>query len=141
MLDRPQQSTPTSTGMPGEFGFDQKDTSVTCSEAAGVVKIPVTRRNGASGDAEVTWSTEDVTALEGTHYVKSQGTLSFQPGEMVHEIEVSTIVKQAYKQAVCPAIVRLHLVQVDPFDLLLMPRAPSCDSLAAVPLSAGTPHR
>ena len=85
--------------LPGEFGFDQKDTSITCSEATGVVKVPVTRRNGASGSAEVTWSTEDVTALEGTHYVKSYGTLCFGPGEMVHEIEVRRSVGRSVSQS------------------------------------------
>jgi solute carrier family 8 (sodium/calcium exchanger) len=75
--------------LPGEFGFEKKDTAIKCSEAAGVVRVPITRRNGASGCVSIEWVTEDVTALAGSHYVKSSGIVEFEPGEIVREIEVS----------------------------------------------------
>ena len=49
---------------------------VECSGTDGVVNVTVTRKHASSFPAEVSWSTEDETALHGTNYMVNEGTVA-----------------------------------------------------------------
>ena len=49
---------------------------------AGIALITVDRTGGSSGTVTVPYQTHDGTALAGTHYVATSGTLTFNPGQM-----------------------------------------------------------
>jgi ribosomal protein L35AE/L33A len=50
-------------------------------EDGGSVKITVTREDGSSGPASVTFTTSDGTAIAGTDYIRSSGTLNWADGD------------------------------------------------------------
>ena len=58
------------------------------NENAGQAIIAVTRSGGAAGGVTVDFATSDNTALAGTHYVATKGTLTFGPGQAVRTFAV-----------------------------------------------------
>jgi hypothetical protein len=61
---------------------------VTVAEDAGSVTITVTRVNGASGPASVNFATQNGTAVAGTDYTATSGTINFADGEESKTITV-----------------------------------------------------
>jgi len=64
---------------PGEFKFD--DDSFQVVEEAGVAVILVERSSGEDGAVTVQYETSDVTALAGSDYTSTSGTLSWSNGD------------------------------------------------------------
>ena len=64
---------------PGTLSF--ASASVSVSESASTVILPVTRSGGASGPATVTYATVDATAKAGTDYTSTSGTLTWADGD------------------------------------------------------------
>ncbi|MGB1561036.1 MAG: glycerophosphodiester phosphodiesterase family protein [Sinimarinibacterium flocculans] len=57
----------------------------------GVLRFDVVRSGTADGPAEVAWSTRDLDALAGQHYVAQSGTLAFAAGQRVRSIGITLI--------------------------------------------------
>jgi len=62
--------------------------AVTASEAAGTVAIGVRRDTPTNNVATVRYATANGTALAGTHYTATSGTLAFAPGEISKTISI-----------------------------------------------------
>ncbi len=58
------------------------------SEAGGSARLEVVRRGGTAGTLTVDYYTLDREAREGVDYTARSGTLTFGPGEVLHEIEI-----------------------------------------------------
>jgi hypothetical protein len=62
--------------------------ATTAGEGAGFARVTVTRRN-AKGETLVNYSTANGTALAGTDYTPTTGSLDFKPGEVAKSIDVA----------------------------------------------------
>ena len=63
----------------GLIMFGEQDLVV--SESSSSISIPVCRNEGLSGDVSVTYSTQDVTAVEGVNYSSEAGLIAFSDNE------------------------------------------------------------
>jgi Ca2+-binding RTX toxin-like protein len=70
------------------FGVDS--TTLTVGEGSGAAHVTVTRRHPV-GTASVNYATADGTAVAGTDYTSTSGTLSFAPGEVSKTLSVPLI--------------------------------------------------
>src|SRR3954447_14643740 len=75
----PAQLAGLSAAIENLFGVDSQ--AITAGEGAGSARVTVTRRN-PSGAISVQYSTANGTALAGTDYESSAGSLAFAPGEV-----------------------------------------------------------
>lgn len=66
-------------------------TNYTVLENASNVIITVRRSIGSSNSVTVGFSTFDITAIDGTHYIGTNGTLTFAPGEAVKTFAIRII--------------------------------------------------
>ena len=53
-----------------------------------MAKIPIERTNGADGDVEVSWETQDMTAKSGRDYCGGEGVIRFTHGETTKNLEI-----------------------------------------------------
>ena len=74
------------TPVPAAIGFVQ--TSAQTGAAAGSVTIDVARSMNTDQPVSVNYSTADGTAVAGTNYVATSGSLTFQPGQFYSQIVV-----------------------------------------------------
>ncbi|MGB8170115.1 MAG: DNRLRE domain-containing protein [Chthoniobacteraceae bacterium] len=65
--------------LPGYFEFN--DTLAKVSKTSGTASIPVKRFGGANGAVTINYATSNSSAIAGTHYSASSGTLSWADGE------------------------------------------------------------
>jgi hypothetical protein len=79
----------------GVFAFSKSAFSTT--EGAGNATITVLRSNSSGGSASVSYTTADGTALSGTDYVMTSGTLLFADGETAKTITVPIIDDAIYE--------------------------------------------
>jgi hypothetical protein len=63
-------------------------TSVSVKEEAGVASLKVTRTGGLASGVMVDYATEDITAVTGTDYTGTSGTLEFGAGETEKTIDI-----------------------------------------------------
>lgn len=73
-------------------------------EGQKTVQAKVWRLGITTTAVEVRWLTKDVTAKAGQHYVKSNGVVSFQPGEVQKTIEVELIDEESWSNTLLFAI-------------------------------------
>lgn len=76
--------------------FQQNAYSV--QEEDGLIIIPVNRVNGSDGEITIDYSTGDDTALGGTDYVSTSGTLTLNNGETQKDICISIIDDDVYRK-------------------------------------------
>jgi uncharacterized protein DUF4394/Calx-beta domain-containing protein/hemolysin type calcium-binding protein/thrombospondin type 3 repeat protein len=67
--------------------FGVQAAAITAGEGAGAAQVTVTRRNPRS-TASVNYATADGTALAGTDYTDTAGTLTFAPGEVAKTVPI-----------------------------------------------------
>ena len=79
---------------PGTLQFQMANYAV--GEAGGTATITVTR-TGNVGTSTVHYSTSDGTAVAGTDYVATSGTLTFNPGEQVKTFTIPILINPAIK--------------------------------------------
>jgi len=60
-------------------------TSFTANDTDGTAAVTLTRTNGSLGTASVNYSTSDGTALAGTNYTKSRGTVGWKNGDSANK--------------------------------------------------------
>ena len=53
-----------------------------------MAKIPIERSSGADGIVEVSWKTEDMTAVSNRDYVGGSGVVTFAHGETTKILEI-----------------------------------------------------
>ncbi|HEY9060186.1 MAG TPA: S-layer homology domain-containing protein [Pseudobacteroides sp.] len=73
----------------GQFQFENTVYSV--REYAGSVRVAVTRTGGSEGTVTLNYSTSNGTAMEGTHYTSTNGSVTFVSGETRKEIDIPII--------------------------------------------------
>jgi hypothetical protein len=73
----------------GDIRFETATFSA--AEAAGTATITVVRTGSTAGPATVSFATSNGTALAGTHYTATSGTLTFNPGETSKTFTVGLI--------------------------------------------------
>ncbi|VAW97242.1 hypothetical protein MNBD_GAMMA22-2257 [hydrothermal vent metagenome] len=78
-------------GPPGTISFNATTFSVLESLAIGSVTLTVNRSGGSNGIVTVDYSTLDITALGGSDYTTSSGTLVFADGEVIKTITINII--------------------------------------------------
>ncbi len=78
-------------GLPGTISFDITSSSVLENLAIGSVTLTVNRSGGSTGIVTVDYSTVDITALGGSDYTISSGTLVFADGEITKTITINII--------------------------------------------------
>ncbi len=78
-------------GPPGTISFNVTSSSVLESLAIGSVTLTVSRSGGSTGIVTVDFSTLDITALGGSDYTISSGTLVFADGEITKTITINII--------------------------------------------------
>lgn len=91
---------------PGLIGFKDEETHVTVEESSGEASIFVSRFKGSSGTITVDFSTSDISAKGGAEdgegkidYITTEGTLTFEPAEMRHEIKIPVKDTHSYDKA------------------------------------------
>lgn len=77
--DSPASNEASFEAIPGFFEFD--DTVAKVSKTIGTATIPVKRFGGANGAVSVSFATSNSSAIAGTHYTASSGTLNWADGE------------------------------------------------------------
>ena len=71
---------------PGTFEFSKP--SLLFRESCGVAKIPIERTSGADGIVDVSWKTEDMTAIGDRDYKGGSGVITFAHGETTKILEI-----------------------------------------------------
>ncbi|XP_078488536.1 sodium/calcium exchanger 2 isoform X2 [Ciona intestinalis] len=74
---------------PGTIEFTKP--SYLVKESIGTAYIPLQRTNGADGIVNVEYRTSDVSGKEGVHYRGKQGTVTFEHGEDLKNIDIEII--------------------------------------------------
>uniref|UniRef100_H2Z6F0 Calx-beta domain-containing protein n=1 Tax=Ciona savignyi TaxID=51511 RepID=H2Z6F0_CIOSA len=74
---------------PGTIEFTKP--SYLVKESIGTAYIPLQRTNGADGVVKVKYRTSDVSGKDGVHYRGKQGTVTFEHGEDVKNIDIEII--------------------------------------------------
>merc|ERR1712045_464381 len=80
----------------GIFSFD--DAEVEVVESVGTFELELKRISGARGKVAVTYSTEDGTAKDGTHFEAVEGELIFDNEETEKVIELPIIDEESYEK-------------------------------------------
>jgi hypothetical protein len=75
------------TATPAELALDQANYDV--DETAGSVSVTVNRNGSSAGQVSVGYATVDNTAINGSDYVSSSGTLVFQNGETSKALSIT----------------------------------------------------
>jgi|GEM_PF-1150560 len=131
----------------GTLGFAQVSPSV--SEAAGSVAVQVTRTGGSSGAVSVSYATGGGTAVPGTNYTSTSGTLTWAAGDHAaksfnvqvlddHVVDgthtvILTLSNPTGGASLNPAAATLSITDADSSGA--PPKAPS--NLAATPVDTG----
>ena len=84
-----QAPPPVTPAMPGTLQLSASTYAV--AQTAGTVAITVTRSNGSSGAASVSYATSDGTAVAGTHYTAANGMLSWADGDAASKTFAVTV--------------------------------------------------
>ena len=71
-----------------DTGISFSSPAYVVSETAGTVSLTVLRPNGTNGVTTVNYATTNLTALAGTNYTSTSGTLSFTNGETIKSFSV-----------------------------------------------------
>jgi len=71
---------------PGTLEFAHP--SFVFKESVGKALVAVNRVNGADGRIQVSWKTEDMTAINGRDFEGGEGVLVFEHGEIAKAIEI-----------------------------------------------------
>ena len=71
--------------------LDLSDATVTAPDGAGIARFTVTLAGTAGVPVTVDYKTADGTARAGREYLPASGHLTFLPGQIAHEIEVTTL--------------------------------------------------
>ncbi len=82
-------SSPAPGQEPGQLAFTASTATVTAGQTA---TITVNRTDGSDGTVSVAYTTQDDTAVAGTDYTTTSGTLTFGPGVTSQTISVNTLV-------------------------------------------------
>merc|ERR1719187_2366639 len=80
----------------GLFGFEDSEAEIV--ESIGAYELKVVRVSGARGKVAVTYSTEDGTAKDGTHYEAVEGELLFCNEETEKIIEIPILDEESYEK-------------------------------------------
>ncbi|XP_053337317.1 adhesion G-protein coupled receptor V1 [Clarias gariepinus] len=75
----------------GILEFDSSYINITVEEDVGTFSIPVLRTVGMYGQVSVDYITRSLTALSGSDYILSNGTITFSHGQNVSHINVSIV--------------------------------------------------
>jgi len=75
----PESGPPPTTPVPGTIAIDQP--AYTVDQSAGSVTVTVDREGGSNGAVTVDYATSDNTAVAGTDYTATMGTLSWADGD------------------------------------------------------------
>jgi len=81
----------------GLFGFEDSEAEIV--ESIGAYELKVVRVSGARGKVAVTYSTEDGTAKDGTHFEAVEGELIFDNEETEKVIELPIIDEESYEKS------------------------------------------
>jgi len=81
----------------GLFGFEDSEAEIV--ESIGAYELKVVRVSGARGKVAVTYSTEDGTAKDGTHFEAVEGELIFDNEETEKIIELPIIDEESYEKS------------------------------------------
>merc|ERR1711902_184083 len=81
----------------GIFGFEDSEAEIV--ESVGMYECKVQRVSGARGKVAVTYSTEDGTAKDGTHFEAVEGELIFDNEETEKTIELPIIDEESYEKS------------------------------------------
>jgi len=81
----------------GLFGFEDSEAEIV--ESIGAYELKVVRVSGARGKVAVTYSTEDGTAKDGTHFEAVEGELIFDNEETEKTIELPIIDEESYEKS------------------------------------------
>ncbi|CAH1215280.1 hypothetical protein PAECIP111893_03910 [Paenibacillus plantiphilus] len=79
------------TWHPGELQFESDTYYVNEGDGSGVVYLTVARNNGTDGEVTVNYSTSNGSAISGSDYAVSSGTLTFAPEESYQTIAIPII--------------------------------------------------
>lgn len=82
---------------PGVLVFAEEQMNVTEGIDNRVITVTVNRKEGSSGQISCRYKTEDGTALAGRDYLASSGTLTFQPGQMSAELQLTILAQHNYE--------------------------------------------
>jgi hypothetical protein len=77
-------ATPTVTPVPGTLALTAS--AVTVQQASGTIALSVSRSGGINGAVGVSYATANGTAIAGTHYTATSGTLSWADGDSTNKI-------------------------------------------------------
>merc|ERR1719266_1276474 len=81
----------------GLFGFEDSEAEIV--ESIGAYELKVVRVSGARGKVAVTYSTEDGTAKDGTHFEAVEGELIFDNEETEKIIELPILDEESYEKS------------------------------------------
>merc|ERR1719228_2551294 len=81
----------------GLFGFEDSEAEIV--ESIGAYELKVVRVSGARGKVAVTYSTEDGTAKDGTHFEAVEGELIFDNEETEKVIELPIVDEESYEKS------------------------------------------
>merc|ERR1711884_811348 len=81
----------------GLFGFEDSEAEIVGS--IGAYELKVVRVSGARGKVAVTYSTEDGTAKDGTHFEAVEGELIFDNEETEKTIELPIVDEESYEKS------------------------------------------
>jgi len=81
----------------GLFGFEDSEAEIV--ESIGAYELKVVRVSGARGKVAVTYSTEDGTAKDGTHFEAVEGELIFDNEETEKTIELPIVDEESYEKS------------------------------------------
>merc|ERR1711922_30032 len=81
----------------GLFGFEDSEAEIV--ESIGAYELKVVRVSGARGKVAVTYSTEDGTAKDGTHFEAVEGELIFDNEETEKIVELPIIDEESYEKS------------------------------------------
>jgi len=82
---------------PGVLIFEQEQINVTEGIQNAVITVTVNRKEGSSGVVSCRYKTEDGTACAGRDYLGASGILTFQPGQMSAEMQLTVLAGHHYE--------------------------------------------
>ncbi|HKG45453.1 MAG TPA: Calx-beta domain-containing protein, partial [Pyrinomonadaceae bacterium] len=81
------------------IGLELERDQITISESESTVQVKVTRTGDDSGAVSVNYATTDGTAIAGSDYTATSGTLNFAPGELTKFISIPLINDTLFENA------------------------------------------
>lgn len=83
---------------PGTLAFERADLKVPECSQPEVRKICVVRKNGANGQVQCSYRTEDDTAKAGSDYTATSGTLTFESGQTLDTFDLEILPKSKFER-------------------------------------------